>query len=339
MTQPTTQAEYFQANAVDGELTAAQMMELVQLPEGDIASVSTAAKDSVPGAVSDAKQADDTTDNTQSQPATDDTKSDAQPQVILAKDGVHTIPYQKLVEARDGEKHWKAQAEAAQQQLAELQAKADQRAAAGQAPTQADAAVAQATAALDAGVDPALFGDFSEADIAKGVQKLAEKLVDARMAAVEAKLAEAVKPLQDKAQLTETEQHFKTIYQAHPDADSIAESAELKAWFATHPSFVRTQFETVLKQGTADQVVELFSAFKSASKPVTDQKAMAEDAAAKAIASAKTRTPSSLSDIPGGVAPPTNPGEGLADASAQDLISKFEGLSEKARWELIEKIS
>ena len=333
MTQPTTQAEYFQANAVDGDLTAAQMMELVQLPEGDIASVPTVAKDSAPDAVSDAKQVDDTTD-TQSQ-----TAADAQPQVILAKDGVHTIPYQKLVEARDGEKHWKAQAEAVQQQLAELQSQADQRAAAGQAPTTADAAVAQATAALDAGVDPALFGDFSEEAIANGVQKLAEKLVDARMAAMEAKLAEVVKPLQAKAQVTEAEKHFQAIYQAHPDADSLAESAELKAWINTYPSFVRQGFEAVLVQGTTTQVIELLDAFKASSKPVTDQKVVAEDAAAKAIANAKTRTPSSLSDIPGGVAPPTNPGEGLADASAQDLISKFEGLSEKARWELIEKIS
>ena len=74
-------------------------------------------------------------------------------------------------------------------------------------------------------------------------------------------------------------------------------------------------------------------------RPAPKEKEISEAAAAKAIANAKTRSPSSLSDVPGGVAASTNPAEGLADASAQDLISKFEGLSEKARWELIEKIS
>ena len=91
MTQPTTQAEYFQANAVDGELTAAQMMELVQLPEGDIASASTAsANSSAPAAASDA-QTQEPTDTQSNTTATAPT--DAQAQVILAKDGVHTIPF------------------------------------------------------------------------------------------------------------------------------------------------------------------------------------------------------------------------------------------------------
>ena len=40
--------------------------------------------------------------------------------VVLARDGKHTIPYETLVKHREGEQHWKAQAEAAQQQLAEL---------------------------------------------------------------------------------------------------------------------------------------------------------------------------------------------------------------------------
>ena len=120
MTQPTTQAEYFQANAVDGELTAAQMMELVQLPEGDIALAPAAsANSSVPDAASDA-QTQEPTDTQSNTTATAPTE--AQAQVILAKDGVHTIPYEKLAEAREEGKHWKAQAQAAQDALAALQA-------------------------------------------------------------------------------------------------------------------------------------------------------------------------------------------------------------------------
>ena len=332
MTQPTTQAEYFQANAVDGELTAAQMMELVQLPEGDIASASTAsANSSVPAAASDA-QTKKPTDTQSTTAATAPT--DAQAQVILAKDGVHTIPFEKLVEAREEGKHWKAQAQAAQDALAALQAQADARADAGKAATATDKAVEAASAAIEAGADPDLFGDFSEEAIRAGVKKL----VAEQTAALRAELAREFAPIKQAAEVNEVEQARNLVLSKHPDAASIAESAELEAWVQSKPAFVRGAYQQVITEGTPAQVVELLDAFKAETKPATAN-AGTEAAAAKAIANAKTRSPSSLSDIPGGVAASTNPAEGLADASAQDLISKFEGLSEKARWELIEKIS
>lgn len=117
----TTQAEYFQEHAASGDLTDAQMAELLSLPEGDTTTlmVESGKPDPAPVAAPAEPQSTSTSTTTQ----------DPANPVVLAKDGVHTIPYEKLVEARDGEKHWKAQAEAAQQQLAALQAQADQRAA------------------------------------------------------------------------------------------------------------------------------------------------------------------------------------------------------------------
>ena len=89
--------------------------------------------------------------------------------VVLAKDGKHTIPYEKLEQARQGEQRWKSEAEretaraaAAEAALAELQAQAGQRAADGKAPTETDKLAAQAGAAIEAGADPELFGDYSE---------------------------------------------------------------------------------------------------------------------------------------------------------------------------------
>lgn len=336
MTQPTTQAEYFQANAVDGELTAAQMMELVQLPEGDIALASTAsANGSVPAAASDA-QTQEPTDTQSNTTATAPT--DAQAQVILAKDGVHTIPFEKLVEAREEGKHWKAQAQAAQDALAALQAQADARAEAGKAATATDKAVEAASAAIEAGADPDLFGDFSEEAIRAGVKKLVAEQAASLRESIRAELQQELAPIKQAKQVDEAEQARNLVLSKHPDAASIAESAELEQWVQSKPAFVRGAYQQVITGGTPAQVVELLDAFKAETKPATAN-AGAEAAAAKAIANAKTRSPSSLSDIPGGVAASTNPAEGLADASAQDLISKFEGLSEKARWELIEKIS
>lgn len=336
MTQPTTQAEYFQANAVDGELTAAQMMELVQLPEGDIASAPAAsANSSVPAAASDA-QTQEPTDTQSNTTATAPTE--AQAQVILAKDGVHTIPFEKLVEAREEGKHWKAQAQAAQDALAALQAQADARAEAGKAATATDKAVEAASAAIEAGADPDLFGDFSEEAIRAGVKKLVAEQAASLRESIRAELQQELAPIKQAKQVDEAEQARNLVLSKHPDAASIAESAELDAWVQSKPAFVRGAYQQVITGGTPAQVIELLDAFKAETKPATAN-AGAEAAAAKAIANAKTRSPSSLSDIPGGVAASTNPAEGLADASAQDLISKFEGLSEKARWELIEKIS
>ena len=108
--------------------------------------------------------------------------------VVMARDGKHTIPYETLVKHREGEQHWKAQAEAAaareaaaQQQLADLQAQAQARADAGTAPTKTDNMVATAEAAIEAGADVGIFGDFSEEALAKGIATLVEQQVQARV--------------------------------------------------------------------------------------------------------------------------------------------------------------
>ncbi|MCT2416064.1 hypothetical protein MNU23_30780, partial [Pseudomonas aeruginosa] len=69
------------------------------------------------------------------------------------------------------------------------------RATAGEAPTSQDNQLAAAQAAMDQGVDPAIFGDFSEEALAAGIQKLIDAKVEARVSAlVDQKLA----PIQKK---------------------------------------------------------------------------------------------------------------------------------------------
>ena len=137
--------------------------------------------------------------------------------VVLARDGKHTIPYETLVKHREGEQHWKAQAEAAQQQLAELQAQAQARADTGTAPTTTDNMVATAEAAIEAGADVGIFGDFSEEALAKGIATLVAQQVQARVNA-------ALEPLATKQAKDAAAAHYDAIYSKHPDADSIAQS-------------------------------------------------------------------------------------------------------------------
>lgn len=321
----TTQAEFFQAHAVDGVLTDAQMMEFLELPEGDMSAVFTDDKSGAPDTASDAPATDNDTGTSQ-QPTTD-----ANP-VVLAKDGVHTIPYEKLVEEREAAKSWRAQAEAAQQAAAAAQAQLAQLQATTSAP-QRQEAVAAAAEALGAGeVDPAIFGDYSEEAIAKGVKTL----VAQQMQALKAEVLGAVQPLQAKARQTEEQAHFQSILSAHPDAQSVAESAELAAFINGQPSFVKAQYQAVIAQGSAAQVVELLDVFKAASGRTQPPSVAA--AAKAAIAKAQQPIPNSLTDVPGGMAGIGDELEAFASMTESEMHRKFEGKSLEQINDLMRKL-
>lgn len=308
----------------DGNLTAEQAAQLLELAEQGDTGIPLPEQGGAPGSAPAIEQQTANVPSTGNTAAPEPDPADA---VILAKDGKHTIPYQKLVEAREGEQHWKAQATAAQQELEALRVQAQQRADAGVAPTAADQNLAIAEAALDQGADPDLFGDFSEEAIAKGVQTLVDQRVNA---AVDARLKDVLAPYQQKQAEEASQSHYGAIYAAHPDADSIAESKELAEWIAAQPSFARAGYEAVLGNGSAQQVIELFDAFKAGAgraqqQPAADARAVAKEAAARA----KAPVPASLSDIPGGTAGPGSRFESLAQLAPADLSEAMEGWSQE----------
>lgn len=323
-----TQDEFLQQHGAD--LTAEQAAQLLELSvTGDTGTQPDEGgePDAAPG------QNDDTSTD-----AKDDTGEGDQPDgdpeldpakaVVLAKDGVHTIPYDKLVQAREGERTAKAALEAAQTELESLRAAAQERADAGQEPTQADANLAIAEQALEQGFDPGIFGDFSEEAIAKGVQSL----VDAR---VEAKIAEALKPLQEQQKLT-TEQeaiqaHWAAINAKHPDAESLFESKELADWIASQPSFIRKGYEAVMASGTASEGVELLDAYKSSTGKTQANAGDLRAAAKAAAAKAQPAVPASLSDIPGGTPGPASKFEALAALEPMELAERLAQMSAKDR--------
>lgn len=245
--------------------------------------------------------------------------------VVLARDGKHTIPYETLVKHREGEQHWKAQAEAAQQQLAELQAQAQARADAGTAPTKTDNMVATAEAAIEAGADVGIFGDFSEEALAKGIATLVEQQVQARVNA-------ALEPLATKQAKDAAAAHYDAIYSKHPDADSIAQSTEFAAWVNTQPSAVRNAYWGLFDAktgGTAEEIVEVFDAFKAASTPNPNTPAAADPkaAASAAVAAAKATPPASLSSIPGARVEGASELDRAADMSGPDMLEATKNMS------------
>lgn len=322
----TTQAEYFQEHAVNGELTDAQTLKMLHLPEGDTSATLESGKpdaaaseeattDEVQGKQDDKKEA------TQAEP-------DPEKAVVLAKDGVHTIPYEKLTEARGDAKQWKEQAEAALAELEAFKAQAQKRADAGEAPTKTDAQAQTAEAAIiEAGIDPEIFGDFSEEALAKGVATLVDMRADAISKAVEKRLAEVLAPILEQQKTTAATSHYSTIYERHPDADSIAESKELADWIASQPKFVQASYQAVLSQGSTADVIEFFDTFKAATgktpQPTTPGKPDVAAAAQAALAKAKTKAPTSLSEIPAGSKAPHDEAQALMEMSDSNTLASF----------------
>jgi hypothetical protein len=283
---------------------AAQLLE--QALNGDTA---TAEEGSQPAATQVQTEATPPTEgegNTQNagaqaqQQQLDESQLNAENAVVLAKDGKHTIPFEKLVEARSQGQEWKQKFDEAQQQLAHLRAEAQQRQEEGQAATLQDNQANLAQQAIDRGVDPAIFGDFSEKDLAAGIQKL----VDDRVAQmVDQRVNAALSPMHQQQQISAEQAHFNEIFTAHPDAESIVESQEFGNWISKQPSIVQSAYQTVLDQGNAAQVVELLGLYKAetqstqAAQPNNDA-VMA--AAQQAVKQAQTPVPHSLTDLPAG---------------------------------------
>ena len=274
------------------------------------------------------------------------TQDDEKPAPIASKSGEYTIPYEKLTSARTERDQYKAEAAQLREQLASLtaaqasnfaaaQQQAQTRADAGQAPTQADSNLALAQAAAAQGVDVAIFGDFSEEGIANGVAQLVAQMEARANARVEEKLNAALAPLREREAQSAVSAHQQAIYGAHPDADEVYESSEFKAWMDNQPSYARAAIEHTLANGTAQQVVEVFSTFKGSTGKGTPA-----DAVSKALAKAQQQPPMSLSDLPGAAASGNGDAERVAALAGDPaaLLDFMAGLSPEKQNRLMNSV-
>lgn len=328
----TAQDEFIQS--LEGELTPEQAAQLLglqgdsgeELQTGSEPDTSTVSGDG-DSPQGDAGKNDTNTEVADTGKTAPEAELDSTNAVILAKDGKHTIPYDRLTEARERAQGLSDQLRTANEELSRLRADAQQRVDAGQAPTVADNQLAAAQAAVDAGADITLFGTFSEEDIAKGIQTLVGQRVSAEV-------EKALAPLRQGQQEAAVDAHNQPIYDKHPDADSIYESKEFADWKAAQPAFARAGMEAVLANGSAQEVIELFDSFKQATgstQAATDTKTPAVDvkAAAKAaVAKAAVPVPASLSDFPAGRVGAGSRVDAMADmSSGVELLNEMDGMS------------
>ena len=319
-----------------GEITPELASQLLsQEMNGDTIASNAAETGSEPDTTQDGKNEPELTENTQQtqeqqqqQTQADESQMNAENAVIVAKDGKHTIPYEKLVEARNGEKEWKQKFDAAQQQLAELQANAQERKDHGVAPTVQDNQADLAQQAIDQGVDPAIFGDFDEKGLTEGIQKLVDMRVSAM---VQQKLDTALAPMHEEhrsaRQQSAEQAHFNAIFTAHPDAESIIESKEFNDWLSHQPSITRNAYNTVLDKGSASDVVELLGLYKSGTQPtqtsVQQQSDAVRAAAMQAVNKAPTKVPHSVTDFPSGNPTGQSNDERLGNLSGPELLAEM----------------
>lgn len=313
-----------------GKLTpelAAQLID--QELHGDTAS-KHAEDGSQPATTQVQEQANTPKTEPPAQQQPDESQMNAENAVVLAKDGKHTIPFERLADARKGEQEWKQKFEEANATLTQLQAKAQERQDNGQAATKQDNQLAIAQEAIDQGIDPAIFGDFSEKELAAGIEKYVDMRVDAK---VEQRLKEALAPFQQQQQVSAEQAHFTEIFTAHPDAESIVESKEFNDWMSAQPGITKSAYETVLNGGTASQVVELLGLYKSANQS-TEQAAKPDAvkaAAQEAVKNAQTQVPHSLSDLPAGSPAGVSRDERIANMTPAQMIEEMSNWTEEQR--------
>jgi len=179
---------------------------------------------------------------------------------ITSKSGEYTIPYEKLAEARSERNALREEAATLREQLATLTTQQQSNITQAQPVEHLDVAVQ----AIEDGFDPAIFGDFSEESLAKGIAVLTRQITAQTESKLRSEFQQMLNPLVADKALAETQNHYGEIYQAHPDADDIVESAQFAGWKASLPAFAQPGVERALTSGSGKDVIDVFTAFKQA---------------------------------------------------------------------------
>jgi hypothetical protein len=253
--------------------------------------------------------------------------------VVLARDGVHTISYDRLVEARQQAAEAKALAEQRDREIAELTAKLA--AATSPNPDPATHRTGDAGAG-ESGTsdDDRPFGDYTDEGLTRGVDRRVEAVVKPLQDQIKALVAEKA----EAEARTAYESHVGAILAVHPDAESIVASQEFADWKASLPSVFRAGVEAVQHNSTPEQMVEVLNSYRAArprtapaAQPATPARATgAPDAAAlaaQAIAEAKVKTPASLSDLPAGTQAHHDPADAINAMSSAAMLANFSAMT------------
>lgn len=142
------------------------------------------------------------------------------------------------------------------------------------------------------------------------VKKMAASVVETKLKDIEPRLKQ-IDPFIQRSKDNEVQVHFNTLSEKHPDWKDLRDSGKLTAWIETQPMIVRQSLERVVKEGSTDEVIEMFDLYKGASqKPATQSRKSAPNKKAQNMMAVE----SSASGIP----------KGKAQQSANDFDAAWE---------------
>lgn len=261
------------------------------------------------GVLDDGEQKEVEQPTTAAEPQTEQAQEYPEGTPIASKSGAYSIPYDELIKARDRAKEAELEAQQLRAQLQDLttkqqanlaiaQEQAQSRAESGEQATQADTNLAAAQDAIAGGVDVSIFGDFSEEALAKGIATLQAQMAQQMREQILSDVRKELEPLQRKEQQSVQDAHMQAIYSKHPDADEVVQSKEFADWAKSLPSIMQAAVDTALKDGTTQQIIEVFDAFKTGTGRAAAAAQQAFKPATHATTARKT-APISLSEIAG----------------------------------------
>ena len=262
---------------------------------------------------------------------------------LMAKDGVHTIPYEKLTDARDEARdskeqaeHWKEIAETQSEQLDEFKTLSEK-----QPEPDPDQAAKDEDVRIKSEDMEFLKEDYPEA--AKRIEAVMDQNAD-----LSEKVDSLTKRLDDGETLTEAEKHFGAIEEKYPDFEEIQGSDKFKTWMADElDALDYGNYHRARDSGSAEEAIVLLDKFRIAHPLETAPKADDSSPAAPKdtaiidgkvqAAKDKASAPVSLSDVPG-ESGQHDEVEAIREASAVSLMDRFEGQSQEDIENLLQRV-
>ena len=234
----------------------------------------------------------------------------AEEQVVLAKDGKHTIPFDELQKARDAAAFWQAQAEEAKQAIQQKREAFEQ---SQQVDLKSLRKQLRDATLLD---DEALVEDLEsqiDAEMVRVAQATAQQQFSAAMAAANEQaeqraIASAAESLIAKYPALD---HTKPT----ANAEAIAVVQALSAMYANDRPRATALSDAVAK------VASMFGMDGNSQPDLSDAAAKADKVIA--AAKAKPKVPSSMASIPSAPTPPTDEMQAIGQMSIQQMQDKM----------------
>lgn len=100
----------------------------------------------------------------------------------------------------------------------------------------------------------------------RALKKLEDRIlekIEARTAEIQDKIVSRVQPIEESYKKSDEAAHFSTIRGSHPDFETHRDSGAILKWIETKPRYLRESMKATYEQGTAEDVVDLISDFKT----------------------------------------------------------------------------